>query len=128
MAALQRAPIVCVVDDDPSVRRALTVLLRCHGFRVEAYAGAEQLLRQAQAGPFRVAVLVLDVHLSTVTGFDAHEWLRAMGLAIPTIFMTGRDDASTRQRACRAGAKAYLVKPFDDALFIGAIRSALAGE
>lgn len=86
------------------------------------------MLRQAQAGPFRVAVLVLDVHLGTVTGFDAHEWLRAMGLAIPTIFMTGRDDASTRQRVCRAGAKAYLVKPFDDALFIGAIRSALAGE
>jgi FixJ family two-component response regulator len=128
MAAVRQAPIVCVVDDDPSVRRALTVLLRCHGFRVEAYAGAEQLLRQAQAGRSRFAVLVLDIHLGTATGFEAYEGLRAMGLAIPTIFMTGRDDASTRQRAWRAGAKAYLVKPFDDVLFIGAIRLALTGQ
>jgi len=127
MAAVPRTPgpVVCLVDDDPSVRRALTVLLRGHGFSVEAYAGAEHVQRRLQAGLFDCAVLIVDVHLGRVSGFDVYERLTALGLAIPAIFMTGRDDPTTRQRAARAGAKAYLVKPFDDTALVGAIRLVL---
>jgi FixJ family two-component response regulator len=126
MAVARDSPIVCVVDDDRSLRRALTLLLRGHGFKVEAYAWAEQLLQRVQAQKFHCTVLVLDIHLGTTSGLDLYDRLTALGVAIPTIFMTGRDDASTRDRVSRAGATAYLVKPFEDAVLIGAIVAALA--
>jgi FixJ family two-component response regulator len=125
VAVARDVPIVCIVDDDTSVRRALSLLLRGQGLRVEAYTWAEQFLRSVRAGQSRCAVLVLDIHLGATSGFELHDRLTALGVAIPTIFMTGRDDATTRERVCRAGAAAYLVKPFEDAALISAIVTAL---
>jgi len=71
---------------------------------------------------------VLDIHLGQMSGLDLHDRLTRMGLSIPTIFMTGRDDARNRERVSRIGATAYLVKPFDDAALIGAIGVALEGH
>jgi FixJ family two-component response regulator len=119
-------PIVCVVEDDASSRRAFVRLIRSHRLEAEAFAGPRQLLRRLQSG-LHCAVLVLDIHLGATTGFDLHDRLTRMGVSIPTIFMTGHDDAATRERVARAGAKAYLVKPFDDAALIGAIEVALEG-
>src|SRR5262245_38418348 len=120
-------PIVCVVEDDASSRRAFVRLIRSHRLEAEAFAGPRQFLRRLQSGQLHCAVLVLDIHLGATTGFDLHDRLTRMGVSVATIFMTGHDDAATRERVARAGAKAYLVKPFDDAALIGAIEVALEG-
>ena len=80
-----------------------------------------------KVGQLQCAVLVLDIHLGKLSGFDLHDRLTLMGLSIPTIFMTGRDDSKSRERARRVGAKAYLIKPFEDDALIAAIVGALTG-
>ena len=70
-------------------------------------------------------VLLLDIHLGEMSGFDLHNRLTKMGLSIPAIFMTGCDDASHRERAAQVGPAAYLVKPFEDIELLGAIGAAL---
>ena len=123
MQAVEEAGVVSIVDDDVSFLRALQLLLRTAGFRVGAFGSAEEFLRTASNTQARC--LVLDVHLGAQTGFDVHEGLAAAGRRIPTIFMTGHDDAPTRERARHLGAVAYLRKPFEDAALIAAIEEAL---
>ena len=119
-----RTPTVCVVDDDAPLRRALQRLLRSVGFTVETFGSAEDYLAAERN---RAAdCLVLDIRLGGLTGFDLHDRLRASGLAIPTVFITGHDDATTRERARRAGAAGYVRKPFDESDLISVIQRALA--
>jgi FixJ family two-component response regulator len=123
-----RSPIVSrrvwVVDDDPSLRRALQRLLRACGFAVESFGSAEEVLEVAPAR--WPDCLVLDIHLGALSGFDVHTRLQAAGARIPTIFITGHDDAATREQARRMGAASYLRKPFDDHTLVAAIERALA--
>ena len=123
---LKRSGRVCVVDDDLFLLRALQRLLVASGFAVvEAFSSAEDFLASAQG---RTAdCLVLDVHLGGISGFDLCEALSASGTRIPVIFITAHDDTSTRERARRAGAAAYLSKPFDDQALIGAVCAAMGG-
>lgn len=99
-----------------------------YGFEVEAFARPSQVLRRLEAGRLHCKVLVLDIHLGQMSGFDLHDRLTKMGLSIPTIFMTGRDDAANRGRVAQTGAKAYLVKPFEDSALMGAIDVALGKQ
>jgi FixJ family two-component response regulator len=119
------APIVCVVDDDAPLRRAVLRLLRGVGFAVESFGTAEDFLAAGHAR--RPDCLVLDIHLGVLSGFDLHDHLRAAGLSIPTVFITGHDDAVTRERARRVGAAGYVRKPFEEATLVAAIEHALAG-
>jgi FixJ family two-component response regulator len=116
-------PLVCVVDDDASLLRALRRLLRAAGFRVDTFTSAEDFLETAPAAPL---CLILDVRLGGMSGFELYQQLSASGAAPPVIFITAHDDAYTQERARRAGAIQYLRKPFDDAALIGAIRRASA--
>jgi FixJ family two-component response regulator len=125
MGVRRDRPIVCIVEDDVSFRSALTSLLCAHGFHVEAYPCAQSFLQKLQAGRLSCAALVLDIHLGTLSGFDVYDRLTTSKHVIPTIFMTGRDDTVTRRRVARVGAVAYLVKPFEDAVLLRAIRGAL---
>jgi FixJ family two-component response regulator len=118
-------PIICVVEDETSVRHALAQLLRGYGFGVEAFAFPKEMLRRLEAGTLHCTVLLLAIHLREMSGFDLHQQLTKLGLSIPTVFMTGRDDASDRERAARVGAAAYLVKPFEDLALIDAIAEAV---
>ena len=115
---------MCLVDDDAAVCRALALLLRTTGFSVEAFPSAEAFLGAPHAPP--PDCLLLDVHLGGLSGFDLLERLVTMGVSIPAVFITGRDDVSTRERAQRMGAAGYLQKPFDAHALIGAIEDALA--
>jgi FixJ family two-component response regulator len=117
-------PVVFVVDDDAPLRRALLRLLRGVGFAVEAFGTAEDFL--AAEHTLSPDCLVLDIHLGTLSGFDLHDRLRAAGLSIPTVFITGHDDAVTRERARRLGAAGYVRKPFEEAALVEAIENALA--
>jgi FixJ family two-component response regulator len=112
---------ICIVEDDASLRQALERLVWSYGFEVEAFARPSQVLRRLEAGRLHCKVLVLDIHLGQMSDFDLHDRLTKMGLSIPTIFMTGRDDAANRGRVAQTGAKVYLVKPLKDSAVMGAI-------
>ena len=115
--------MVCVVDDDVSVLRALRRLIGAGGFDVETFVSAEDFLEFPRRG--RAVCLVLDVHLGELSGFELHERLLASGSRVPVLFITALDDAATRERARQAGAVDYLRKPFDDDMLLGAIRRAV---
>ena len=119
----QTAPVIAVIDDDASVRRAVQRLLQSAGFTVETFATARAFLdADYQTQP---ACLVLDVHLPGMSGFQLQEYLAAAGVPIPIVFMTAYDDESTRERVNRAGAVGYLRKPFDQDTLIEGIRRAI---
>ncbi|HEX5109799.1 MAG TPA: response regulator [Vicinamibacterales bacterium] len=118
---------VFLVDDDPSVRRAIERLLRSAGYGVQAFASAQEIRRTLdEDGDDGPACLLLDVRMPGHTGFDLFEWVRSSGRDIPVIFMTGDVDTSLAARAMKAGAVEYLAKPFDDEALLEAIRKALA--
>jgi FixJ family two-component response regulator len=123
-AGVRTGPSVCVVDDDPSLRRALQRLLRASGLRVIAFPSAEAFL--AAGVPDDAGCLVLDVHLGGLSGFDLYDRLAEQGSKVPVIFITAHDDAPSRERARKTGAVAYLRKPFDDRQLIDAILWSLA--
>jgi FixJ family two-component response regulator len=117
-------PLVAVVDDDPSVLRALRRLLRVAGYAVETFVSGADLLRWPALPT--IACLVLDVNMAGLSGFQVQELLDRR-LAIPIVFMTAQDDVPTRQRALRGGEARYLPKPFDDQTLIAEIQRAMAG-
>ena len=115
-------PVIAVVDDDPSVRRALRRLLQAAGYRVEAFASAADFL--ASPAIDGNACLVLDIRLDGMTGLDLQARLAADGVAVPVIFITAHDDLETRERVQEAGVAAYLPKPFDPAALLAAVKGA----
>jgi FixJ family two-component response regulator len=119
--------LVCIVDDDHSVRRALRRLVHLAGFSAETFASAEDFLSSAFL--LRTACLVLDIHLNGgMSGFALQARLTADGVVIPIIFITAHDDVSSRERAEQSGAAAYLCKPFDEQLLLDAIRGVAGGD
>ena len=114
---------ICIVDDDPSVRRALSRLVESMGMRVSAFASPLGLL---QSGPMtEFDCLLLDVHLPGMDGFELHNRVVAAGHEIPVIFISAHTDDRTRGRAKAAGATACLSKPFEDQALLDAIRTAI---
>ncbi len=113
-------PMVSIVDDDRSVRRALRRLVGSAGYLVETFASAREFLGSTPTT--RRACLVLDIYLDGMSGFELQEQLAADRVAIPIIFMTAHDDAATRERIRRSGAAGYLGKPFDGQALLDAIR------
>jgi FixJ family two-component response regulator len=115
--------VISIVDDDLSVRRALSRLVRLAGYAVESFASAREFLASAPRG--RTACLVLDIHLNGgMSGFDLQERLVADGVTIPTIFITAHGDARTRERVTQSGVAGFLLKPFSDQALLDLIRKA----
>ena len=113
--------VISIVDDDLSVRRALSRLVRLAGYAVETFASAREFLASAPRG--RTACLVLDIHLNGgMSGFDLQERLVADGVTIPTIFITAHGDARTRERVTQSGVAGFLLKPFGDQALLDLIR------
>lgn len=120
---MNTAPVVGIVDDDPSVRRALHRLVQSAGYTVQTFESAPQFLATLHRGP--PACLLLDVQLDGMSGFDLEERLAADGTGVPVIFITAHDDAPTRERIEQSGAAGYLWKPLDEAALLDAIRRAI---
>jgi FixJ family two-component response regulator len=112
-----------IVDDDASILRALQRLLGAAGFSVQTFGSGEELLASGQLDRFQC--LVLDVHLTGLSGFEVQERLTAARRFIPIVFITAHDDPSTRERARRSAASQYLRKPFDEQSLIAAIETAV---
>ena len=116
-------PLISIVDDDLSVRRALRRLVRSAGYSVETFASAREFLDSLPSG--RTACLVLDIHLEGMSGFELQERMATDPAPIPVIFITAQDDAATRERARQTSASAYLRKPFDEQVLLAAIGRAI---
>jgi FixJ family two-component response regulator len=116
-------PVVFVIDDDPSLRNALTSLLRSVGLRVETFGSAREFL--AGQRPDAPGCLVLDVRLPGLSGLDLQVELAAAQLDLPIIFITGYGDIPMTVRAMKAGAVEFLTKPFRDQDLLDAIQQAL---
>src|SRR5438132_11094189 len=112
---------IAVVEDDPSMLRGLTRLLLAHGFHVERFSSAESLLDDIAR--CEAKCLLVDIHLSGMSGIDLKRRLSSSRSNTPVIFMTAMDNEATRQAAFEAGCVAYLRKPFLAQLLIDAINS-----
>ena len=113
-----------VVDDDPSVRRALSRLLRSVGLPVETFATAQAFLDSPPAD--LPACLVLDVRLPGPSGLDLQSALREAHRPLPIVFITGHATVSTSVRAMKGGAVDFLQKPFNDQDLLDCIQRAIA--
>ena len=120
---MTQAPIVFVVDDDPSVRSSLKFLIGSVGLQVESFDSAEALLRRKL--PDEPSCLVLDVRLRGLSGLDFQRELAARNCHMPIIFITGHGDIPMSVRAMKAGAVEFLTKPFRDQDLLDAVRIAL---
>jgi FixJ family two-component response regulator len=116
-------PLISIVDDDPSICRALRRLVQSAGYAAETFQSAPAFLDSFSLG--RTACLVLDIHLDGMSGFELQERLAADRAGIPIVFITAHHDAPTRERVDRAGVVAYLRKPFDERVLLDAIGRAV---
>ena len=117
------APVIFVVDDDPSVRFSLKFLLSTVGLHVESFDSADTFLNKRL--PEAPSCLVLDVRLPGLSGLDFQRELAARKIYIPIVFLTGHGDIPMSVRAMKAGAVEFLTKPFRDQDLLDAVRIAL---
>ena len=114
---------VFVVDDDESMRVALTYLFRSMNLNVTVFASAPELL-QAKL-PDLPSCLVLDIRLPGISGLEFQDDLAKAGIHIPIVFMTGHGDIPMSVKAMKAGAIDFLTKPFRDQDMLDAVTRAL---
>ena len=111
-------PVIAIVDDDDSVRRSLSRVVRSAGYAAESFASARAFLDWLPQG--RAACLLLDVHMTEMSGFDLQD-----RLAVPIVFITAHDDAKTQQRIAQSGAVGHLRKPCEEQTVLDAIDRAV---
>jgi len=117
------SPLVCVIDDDESMRESLVGLLGSDGLRASAHASADAFLASDDA--VGAAFLIVDVTMPGMTGPQLQDVLIERGMATPMVFVSARADDDARRRVLERGAIAYFVKPFDEAQVLATIRSVL---
>ena len=116
--------VVFLVDDDPSVRTALSRLLRSHGWCVETFDSVGEFLRADRADA--PGCLVLDVRMPGTGGLELQDTLRFEGYDLPVVFITGYGDVGTVVQAMKGGAVDFLSKPFDEHELLEAVEKATA--
>jgi FixJ family two-component response regulator len=116
-------PLVFVIDDDASVREALSSLFRSVGLRVETFGSAHEFLHHKL--PNVPSCLILDIRLPRLSGLDFQAELAKAEIHLPIIFMTGHGDIPMTVRAMKAGAVDFLTKPFRDQDMLDAVTAAI---
>ncbi len=119
---MSESPRISIVDDDPSVRRALGRLCKSAGYEVDAYESAEAFLEDSGETP---GCMILDVHLPGLSGLQLQENLNASKRWFPIIFMTAYEDDHIRAQAINAGAVQFLIKPLDSERLLDEIHGVL---
>ena len=118
--------LVLVVDDDPGVLNGLERLLRAHSYKPVLFSSAEAFKDQTD---FETAVcVILDVTLNDGSGIELGRHLKATGVSVPVIYMTGNADPSIRKAARNSGCIAFLTKPFSVQELIKPLKRASAGR
>jgi FixJ family two-component response regulator len=114
---------IAVVDDDPSVRKALARLLRASDLDADAYGSAEHFLESLRTSA--PDCLVLDLQMPGMNGLALQRELVRSGIRVPVVVTTGHDEPGMEARCAAAGAGAYLRKPLDDKTLLAAIENAI---
>jgi FixJ family two-component response regulator len=118
---MSEIPLIAVVDDDEAIREAIQSLIRSVGLRAAVFASAEDFLHAGQRQA--TACLIVDVRMPRMSGIELQRQLATANYPMPIIFITAHGDVETR--ALRAGAVAFLDKPFSDEVLLRAVQAAL---
>jgi FixJ family two-component response regulator len=113
---------IAIVDDDPSVLKALSRLLRTHGCHANTFESADRFLAALPGG--LPECLIVDWQMPEMNGVELLEQMTRRGLQVPTIVISAHGDAGARQRCLSAGAVAFLLKPLQDTELLAAIKDA----
>jgi FixJ family two-component response regulator len=116
-------PIIFVIDDDPSVRKSLSRLLRSVGHAVETFSSAEEFLSREHFDG--IGCIILDVQMPGLSGMDLQVELGKAEYSMPIVFITGHGDIPMSVEAMKRGAVHFLTKPFDDNDLLRAMREAI---
>ena len=119
-------PLVYIVDDEESVRKGFSLLMRSAGMSFCAFASAEQFL--AEVDPNQAGCVLLDITMPRLTGLQLQQVLRQRNLHLPVIAISARDDADTSTLARQMGARFFFRKPVDDQALLDAIHWVLESE
>jgi FixJ family two-component response regulator len=114
---------IFVIDDDSSIRRALSLLLRAEGYESETFGSAEEFLKRRRY--FGFGCIVLDIRMKEMSGLQLQEELLKRHWDLPIVFITGHGDIPTSVNVMKKGAFDFLTKPFNDEDFLKAISGAL---
>ncbi len=117
-------PTVILLDDDPAMRRSVTLTLELAGYRVQAFASGEEMLARLDVA--QPGCLVLDLRMPGMNGWEVQEALNARGCMLPVVFISAFGDIPGTVRALKAGAVDFLEKPFSAEALIARIEEALA--
>jgi two-component system OmpR family response regulator len=123
MAEGDRIPKVLVVDDEPNIRELVEVALKFHGCAVAVSASGKDALHQA--GIYEPDLMILDVMLPDMDGFEVCRTMRAEGNDVPVIFLTARDTTSDTIRGLTLGGDDYVTKPFSVEALVARVRAVL---
>jgi len=123
MIAKIPSQVVFVVDDDASMRDAISRLLNAVGLTVQTFASAREFLNRSL--PDVPGCVVLDVRLPGLSGLDLQREMVERGIHIPVVFITGHGDIPMSVQAMKAGAVEFLTKPFRDQDLLDAVRSGI---
>src|SRR5207249_11352559 len=116
------APVVCLVDDDASVRKSVARFLESSGFKVDAFSEPEAFLGYLAA--HSVPVAILDIWMENMTGMELLAHLCARSPKTRVIFITGHEDRGAEATVRQAGAFAFVIKPLDNKQFLATARAA----
>ena len=119
----ESAPIIALVDDDPSVRRGLERLIRSMGWKAETFASAQEFLDRV--GVEAPSCVVLDLQLPGLTGLELQKQMAEVGLETPIVFLTGHGNIPATVQAMKAGAIEFLTKPVEEQDLLKAIHEAI---
>jgi two-component system response regulator FixJ len=120
---LAHPPLIAIVEDDGSMREALSELFEVFSFSYRAFDRAEAFLAAFAAERFDC--LVTDLHLPGISGLELQQRVKALDASIPVIVITSSLDPNHHIRAMQEGAFAYLTKPFNDKALINHVKAAL---
>ena len=120
---MEASPVVYVIDDDPSVRNAVKMLLEASGFNVQTCESAHDFLERDLTDAS--GCLVLDVKMDGITGLELQRELATANVELPIIFITGHGDVPMSVQAMKAGAVEFLTKPFREQELLHAVRQAI---
>jgi FixJ family two-component response regulator len=122
---LSKRKLVFVVDDDPGMLRGVQRLLREHGYDSISFSSAEAFQKNDDFA--KATCIVLDINLNGASGIELRHRLKAAGISLPVIYITGKDNPVTRMAAIESGCLAYLTKPFAAKSLIEPIERASVG-
>jgi len=123
---MQNRKLVLVVDDDPALLRSVQRLLQQHAYEPILFSSAQAFKNHAD---FEKAVcVILDINLNDGSGIELRHRLKADGISVPVIYITGNEDPAVREAALASGCVAFLAKPFSAQELIDPLKKASAGR